>query len=37
MAALPEWIGKVLNVVLSYAFPPLFWLATYYRLKEKEV
>jgi hypothetical protein len=37
MAALPEWIGRVLNVVLSYVFPPLFWLATYYRLKEKEV
>jgi hypothetical protein len=37
VAALPEWIGNTLNVVFSYAFPPLFWLATYYRLKEKEV
>jgi hypothetical protein len=37
MTALPEWIGRTLNVVFSYAFPPLFWLATYFRLKEKEV
>lgn len=35
--ALPEWINQVLTVLLCYAVPPLLWLVTYHRLKEKEV
>jgi len=37
LITLPEWIGDVLVFLLKYAFAPLFWLATYYRLKEKEI
>jgi len=37
LVALPEWINPVLLFLLKYAFAPLFWLATYYRLKEKEI
>ena len=35
--ALPGWINDVLTTLLRYAFAPLFWIITYYRLKEKEV
>jgi hypothetical protein len=34
---LPHWIGKVLKNLFFYAFPPIFWITTYFRLKEKEV
>lgn len=34
---LPNWIGKALEYFFFYGFPPLFWIATYFRLKEKEV
>lgn len=34
---LPAWIGKVLKFLFFYAFPPIFWVTTYFRLKEKEV
>jgi hypothetical protein len=34
---LPHWIGKVLEFILYYGFPPIFWVTTYFRLKEKEV
>lgn len=34
---LPVWIGRVLKYVFLYAFPPIFWITTYFRLKEKEV
>ena len=34
---LPYWIGSILKFLFSYAFAPIFWLATYFRLKEKEV
>jgi hypothetical protein len=37
LISLPGWIGKVLVFLLQYAFAPLFWIATYYRLKEKEI
>ena len=37
LISLPAWIGKVLVFLLQYAFAPLFWIATYYRLKEKEI
>ena len=34
---LASWIGDSFSVLFKYAFPPLFWVVTYYRLKEKEV
>jgi len=37
LVSLPEWVNTVLLFLLKYAFAPLFWLATYYRLKEKEI
>jgi hypothetical protein len=37
MVALPGWIGKVLEYIFLYAFHPIFWITTYFRLKEKEV
>jgi hypothetical protein len=37
LITLPEWIGDTLLFLLKYAFAPLLWLATYYRLKEKEI
>jgi hypothetical protein len=37
MVQLPEWIGKSIEFLILYAFPPIFWTATYFRLKEKEV
>lgn len=37
LVSLPAWIGDVLLFLLKFAFAPLFWLATYFRLKEKEI
>ena len=37
MVALPAWIGEVLKYIFLYAFHPIFWITTYFRLKEKEV
>ncbi|HTL08194.1 MAG TPA: hypothetical protein VL307_08065 [Chitinophagaceae bacterium] len=37
MMSIPSWIGQVLIFLLKYAFAPLLWLATFYRLKEKEI
>lgn len=37
IVALPSTIGKVLGYLLMYSFAPIFWLVTYFRLKEKEV
>lgn len=37
MVQLPKWVEKVIEFLISYAFPPIFWTATYFRLKEKEV
>jgi hypothetical protein len=34
---LPGYIGKILGFLLMYAFAPIFWIVTYFRLKEKEV
>jgi hypothetical protein len=34
---LPLWLGSALSFLVKYAFQPVFWLTTYYRLKEKEV
>lgn len=37
LVTLPSWISDVLMFLLKYAFAPLFWMAAYYRLKEKEI
>lgn len=37
LVSVPEWIGDVLLFLVKFAFAPLLWLATYYRLKEKEI
>ena len=34
---LPDWMAATLKYLFMYGFLPLFWFATYYRLKEKEV
>jgi len=34
---LPEWIENVLEFMVRYAFAPIFWITTYFRLKEKEI
>jgi hypothetical protein len=37
LVELPHWIGSTLKILFFYAFPPIFWVTTYFRLKEKEV
>jgi hypothetical protein len=37
MVHLPEWISTILVFLMTYALPPLLWVVTYLRLKEKEV
>jgi hypothetical protein len=37
MIQLPHWIGKTIEFLMFYAFPPIFWISTYFRLKEKEI
>lgn len=37
LVALPAWIDDVLLFLVKFAFAPLLWLATYFRLKEKEI
>jgi hypothetical protein len=37
LVSIPAWIGDVLLFLLKFAFAPLLWLATYFRLKEKEI
>jgi len=34
---LPEWINTASLFLFKYAFPPVFWIATYFRVKEKEL
>jgi hypothetical protein len=34
---LPEWINRGGSFLLKYAFAPVFWIVTYYRVKEKEI
>lgn len=36
-ATLPQWMQYTIKFLLMYGFLPLLWLATYFRLKEKEV
>jgi hypothetical protein len=37
VVALPQWIDTTLLFLFKYALAPVFWIATYFRLKEKEV
>ncbi|MEO5593368.1 MAG: hypothetical protein ABIR15_10045 [Chitinophagaceae bacterium] len=37
LVSLPGWINTILLFLLKFAFAPLFWLAAYFRLKEKEI
>jgi hypothetical protein len=34
---LPEWIDTYTIFLLKYAFAPIFWIVTYFRVKEKEI
>jgi hypothetical protein len=34
---LPGWVDKGVEWMLKFAFAPLFWVVTYFRLKEKEI
>ncbi len=34
---LSPWVAQVTGFLLCYAFAPLFWMVTYFRLTEKEV
>jgi hypothetical protein len=34
---LPEWVNTGTIFLLKYAFAPVFWVATYFRVKEKEI
>jgi hypothetical protein len=34
---LPVWISNILLFLFKYTLAPVFWVATYFRLKEKEV
>jgi len=34
---LPEWVNTGTTFLLKYAFAPVFWVATYFRVKEKEI
>ncbi|MBS1611088.1 MAG: hypothetical protein JSS70_20510 [Bacteroidetes bacterium] len=34
---LPEWVGVTTLFLLKYAFAPIFWIVTYFRVKEKEI
>ncbi len=34
---LPEWVSTSILFLLKYAFAPLFWIVTYFRVKEKEI
>ena len=34
---LPFWLGRLITFLLRFGITPAIWLATYYRLKEKEI
>lgn len=34
---LPEWVGTSVLFLLKFGFAPIFWVATYFRVKEKEI
>jgi len=35
--SLPFWIGDTMTFLLRFGITPVMWIATYYRLKEKEI
>ena len=37
LVMLPTWVDNTLSFVLKFAFAPLFWVVTFYRLTEKEI
>jgi hypothetical protein len=37
MIRLPEWFSSILLFLMMYTLPPMLWIVTYFRLKEKEV
>ena len=37
LITLPAWLIYTGKYLLQYGFPPLLWLASFYRLKEKEI
>lgn len=37
MIRLPEWFSSILLFLMMYTLPPILWIVTYFRLKEKEV
>jgi hypothetical protein len=37
IVSLPSWINDVLITLIKYVFAPLFWIVTFFRLKEKEI
>ena len=37
MVKLPGWISRSISFLIQYAFAPIFWITTYFRLKEKEI
>lgn len=34
---LPAWVSSGVSFLFQYAFAPIFWITTYFRLKEKEI
>ena len=34
---LPFWLGRLMTFLMRFGITPAIWLATYYRLKEKEI
>jgi hypothetical protein len=34
---LPKWIEETAAFLFKFGFAPLFWVVTYFRLKEKEI
>jgi hypothetical protein len=34
---LPNWVDLTISSLFQFAFAPLFWVVTYFRLKEKEI
>lgn len=34
---LPQWFSSIIIFLMMYALPPVLWIVTYFRLKEKEV
>lgn len=37
LVQVPEWIGELVRITLVYGIAPFLWVASYYRLKEKQV